>query len=110
MLIPVADVASALRSVKPFPDQQIVVTAITGPPMPYGVKWLSPPITDTGPWPYVAHSCTASDGSDADPAVRINQWVQSFGDNGIFLPICTDNYGSALDRLAALLSVASPTN
>jgi hypothetical protein len=109
-LIPVADVASAVRSVKPFPDQQIVVTAIAGPPTPYTVNWSNPPITDTGPWPYIAHSCTASDASAADPAVRINQWVQSFGDNGIFLPICTDNYAPALDRLAALLSVASPTN
>ena len=51
MLTPVADVASALRSVKPFPDQQIVVTAITGPPTPYTVagRIRPSPIRGRGP-------------------------------------------------------------
>jgi hypothetical protein len=104
MLIPVADVATAIRSVKPFPDQQIVVTAIAGLPTPYTVKWHSAPLSDTGLWPVMSHSCTGSDGTFADPAVRINQWVQAFGDNGVLLPICNNNYGPALDRLAALLN------
>ena len=39
LLTPVASFVAQLRSLKPFPDQQIVVAAIAGPPVPYGVKW-----------------------------------------------------------------------
>ncbi len=45
LLIPVASFVAQLRSLKPFPDQQIVVTAIAGPPVPYGVKWRAPRTT-----------------------------------------------------------------
>jgi hypothetical protein len=51
----------------------------------------------------MAHSCTASDGSIADPAVRIGAWVQSFGANGLFQPICVDSFASTFDRIAQLL-------
>jgi hypothetical protein len=107
MLIPVADISGAIRSVKPFPDQQIVVAAIAGPPTPYTIKWYPAFQTDTGPWPEMTHSCVGSDASWADPAVRITQWVQSFGENGILLSICDDNYGPSLDRLATLLPPTS---
>jgi hypothetical protein len=58
VLIPVAEVTQQIRSLKAFPDQQIVVTAITGPTSPYTVKWHLPSSPDTGPWPIIAHSCT----------------------------------------------------
>jgi len=102
-LIPIPEITRRIRSLKQYPDQQIVVTAIVGPPAPYTVKWFGPPFTDTGPWPMIAHSCTASDGSDADPAVRIADFVQRFGGNGILLPICSDNYSPSFDRIASLL-------
>ncbi len=51
----------------------------------------------------MSHSCTASDGSVADPAVRVGAWVQSFGANGLLLPICSDNFAPAFDRIAQLL-------
>jgi hypothetical protein len=102
-LIPIPELTRRIRALKQFPDQQIVVTAIVGPPSPYVVKWFGPPFNDTGPWPMIGHSCTAADGSDADPAVRIADWVQRFGDNGILLPICSDNYGPSIDRIAGLL-------
>jgi hypothetical protein len=103
MLTSVADVVRALRSVKRFPDQQIVVTAIAGPPVPYTVKWHSPVSADTGPWPGIAHSCTASDASWADPAVRISDWVSAFGANALFLPICATDFAPAAQRLAEIL-------
>jgi len=111
MLIPVGDVVAALRTVKPFPDQQIVVAAIAGPPAPYTVRWHAPYVgTDTGPWPHMTHSCNGTDGSFADPSVRIAQWAGSYGDNGIFLSICDTNWAPSLDRIAALLSPsAMPT-
>jgi len=111
MLIPVGDVVAALRTVKPFPDQQIVVAAIAGPPAPYTVHWHAPYVgTDTGPWPHMTHSCNGTDGSFADPSVRIAQWAGSYSDNGIFLSICDTNWAPSLDRIAALLSPsAMPT-
>ena len=59
---------------------------------------------DTGPWPIIAHSCTGSDASFADPAIRIADFVHRFGANGMLLPICSDNWGSAFDRLASVLN------
>jgi hypothetical protein len=106
MLIPVADVVAQIRSLKRFPDDQIVVTAIAGPPAPYTVKWRTPPTRDTGPWPEMSHSCTATDGSVADPAVRIAQWVRGFGPNGRILSACDASLAPATQRLAELLNAA----
>jgi len=106
MLTPVSTIVSQLRALKAFPDQQIVVSAIAGPATPYQVVWRKSPITDTGPWPNVGHSCVGADGTFADPAIRIAQWVQSFGSNGLFLPVCSDNFGPSLDRMASLLNAA----
>jgi hypothetical protein len=107
MLTPVSTIVSQLRALKPFPDQQILVAAIAGPPTPYTVGWSNPPgVTDTGPWPNVEPSCIGSDGSFANPAVRIARWVEAFGDNGLLLPVCSDNFGPSLDRMASLLNAA----
>jgi len=111
MLVPVVDFVAQLRSVKRFPDQQIVVSAITGPTTPYTVMWRNSPVTAMGPWPVMSHSCiSAADGTFADPAVRITEFVRAFGANGTLLSICDTNYGPVLDRIASLLSPsAMPT-
>ena len=65
-----------------------MVAAIAGPQEPYVVRWRTPSTTDTScgavscPWPQIAHSCMAADGSLADPAVRIAELVGNFGVNG----------------------------
>ena len=109
LLAPVAGFVAQLRSRKPLPNQQIVVTAIAGPSVPYGVKWQAPRANDTGPWPVMSHSCTASDGTFADPAVRVGAWVQSFGANGLLQPICSDDYAPSFDRIAQLLNTPGGT-
>jgi hypothetical protein len=103
VLIPVAQVTDQIRSLKAFPDQQIVVTAVMGPTSPYTVKWFGPAAPDTGPWPIMAHSCTGSDGTFADPPIRIADFVHRFGDNGLVLPVCSNNWAPSLDRIASLL-------
>ena len=108
MLIPVSTIVAQLRALKPFPDQQIVVSAIAGPTTPYTVVWKNPSTADTGPWPVIGHSCTAADGSFGDPAVRIAQFVQTFGANGLLMPVCETNYGPSLDRMAQLLNQVMP--
>ena len=52
----------------------------------------------------MGHSCTASDGSFGDPGVRTAELVQAFGDHGLVLPICSDNYGPSLDRAASMIN------
>ena len=109
LLTPVATFVAQLRSLKRFPDQQIVVAAIGGPPVPYVVKWRAPSTQDTGPWPVMTHSCTAFDGAIADPAVRIAAWAQSFGANGLFQSICVDIFAGSFDRIGQLLSTLGAT-
>jgi len=105
MLIPIASLVAQLRALKPFPDQQIIVAALAGPREPYEVHWLVRS-GETAPRPHVAHSCTAPDLSWADPAVRIADWVNAFGANGLFLSACDTSFAPSLDRLAQLLSQA----
>jgi hypothetical protein len=108
-LLGVMDTAQRIKSLKADPSQ-VLVAAITGPAMPYTVGWKAPSTTDTScgaascPWPQIAHSCTASDGSFADPSVRIVEFVNQFGANGLVLPICSDNFGPSLDRIAMLIN------
>jgi hypothetical protein len=103
MLTPVRTIVDQLRSLKQFPDQQIAVATIAGPPTPYTVKWHAPYFADTGPWPEVAQSCTASDASWADPAVRLTQWAAAFGNNGVSVSVCNTDYAVSFQRLAEIL-------
>jgi hypothetical protein len=110
MLTPVATLASQLRALKRYPDQQILVAAITGPSAPYTVGWKPAGTPDPGgPWPVVANSCASpTDGNFADPAVRINQWANSFGANSKVLSVCDTSYAPALDSLAEKINEALP--
>jgi hypothetical protein len=105
MLTPVVTIKDQLRTLKPYPDQQILVGAITGPASPYFVHWS---VRGSGPMPSVSPACIATDASSAAPAVRITQWVESFGENGVLMSACGDNFGPAFDRVAQLLDVAVP--
>ena len=96
-----------LRTLKPYPDEQILVGAITGPASPYFVHWTTT-VRGSGPMPSVSPACIASDASSAAPAVRITQWVDSFGENGVLMSACGDNFGPAFDRVAHLLNMAVP--
>jgi hypothetical protein len=106
MLTPVATFVSQLRALKANPDKQILVAAIAGPTSPYTVNWKAPSLADTGPWPVIAHSCTASDGSFGDPGVRIADWVSAFGAAGSAENVCSPSYGPILDTLARRLRQA----
>jgi len=100
-LIPAAEFAARIKALKTAPASEIMVAAITGPATPYTVRWKTAPAADSGPWPEIMHSCTAPDGSFADPAVRITDGVAAFGANGAVYPICDTNFGPSLQQLAA---------
>ncbi|HEY5089074.1 MAG TPA: hypothetical protein VIK30_03850, partial [Polyangia bacterium] len=100
-LIPVSQFIANVKSLKPDPDHQIFVAAITGPTTPYTVQWVPQNITPPESWPALEHSCGATpDGSFADPAVRITQFVNGFH-NGVVTSICDDSYAPAMSGIAA---------
>ncbi len=107
MLIPVAEFVARIKALKTAPSSEILVAALAGPSTPYTVTWKSPSTSDTScgasscPWPIIAHSCMAADGSFADPSIRVNEWVAAFGANGITSSICDANFGPALQQIAA---------
>jgi hypothetical protein len=106
MLTPVATFVSQLRALKAFPDDQILIGVIAAPSTSYTVTWKNPSIADTGPWPVIAHSCTASDGSFGDPAVRLAAFATSFGTNGVTQSICVGSYAPIFSTLAAAVGRA----
>ncbi|HZL17090.1 MAG TPA: hypothetical protein VFG23_05030 [Polyangia bacterium] len=117
-LTPVSQLISGIKALKADPDNQIVVGTISAPATPYTVAWV-PEIggQNTQPgelWPEVEHSCgppgggdvnpeatqLTTDGSFGDPSVRIAQWVNAFGSNGVVTSICDANYSSAFQTIA----------
>jgi len=98
-----ADTAARVKAIKNDP-QRLLVAAITGPKTPYQVHWRAPSSADTScgaascPWPEITHSCTAASGAFADPAVRIAEFIQSFGSDGFLLSIC-DDFGPTMRRV-----------
>jgi hypothetical protein len=99
MLIPVATVATQLRSLKSSSRQQIMIAAITGPATPYTVRWVDRPGDNLGPRPHITASCTATDAGSAAPAVRVNQLLRHFPGTGFTIPACADDYAPTLDAL-----------
>jgi hypothetical protein len=108
MLTPVATFVQQLQALKPDPSM-VMVAAIAGPTTPYEIHWKTPSIADPdGAWPAIANACAGADGSLADPAVRINQWVNAFGANGEAFSVCSDNFAPALQSIAEHLTQRLP--
>jgi hypothetical protein len=102
-----AETAAQIRALKRDPAGQILMAAITGPKGPYQVRWKAPRGgVAEGPWPEIAPSCMARDGSYADPSVRVTELVQQFGGNGLLLSICDAEFEPALNVIADKIEVA----
>ena len=119
---PVQNFIDDIKRLKPDPDNQILVAAITAPVAPYTVAWI-PEMNgqNTQPgelWPQVLHSCgakgdptvnpengasaNATDGSFGDPGVRITQFVDSFPDS-VLASICDPDYSQSMTAIATKL-------
>ena len=102
----VADFTTYIKSLKASPND-IFVAAIAGPPTPYRVIPASNAAAMGETDPIVDHSCTQApagvDAEFADPAVRIKQWVDTFGANGAFYPICADSLTPAMVGIASAI-------
>jgi hypothetical protein len=108
-LIPVSKFVSDIKLLKKDPANQILVAAVTGPtgdPLPstapYTVQWVAGKGQNKDEsWPELEHSCgPTGDGSFADPAVRITQFVQAFGANGVLASICDNTYQTSMSAIA----------
>ena len=115
----VSSFVTGIKALKADPDHQILVGAIVAPAAPYTVAWVPESggqNTQPGElWPQVEHSCgpaggddvnprstqPTTDGSFGDPAVRITQWVQGFGANGVLASICDGSYASTFSAIAS---------
>ena len=98
-LVRVADEVNFLKSLKTDPNQ-IFVAAITGPVTPYSIG----PDPTQGGAQGVVHSCMQGGGEYADPAVRIQQWVEAFGSHGLAETICANTFAPSLMAIATELS------
>ena len=115
LLTPVSQFVAEIKALK-ADASRITVGALVAPAAPYTVEWLPSTGGDIKNeiWPSVEHSCgpqsdpnvnplatdVTTDGSFGDPAVRITQWVQAFGDNGLLGSIC-DDYGLTMGSMAS---------
>jgi len=106
----VAEFSTYVKMFKSNVDD-VLVAAIAGPPVDARGDSLYRVISQANPAamneidPIVDHSCVqqTSAGADpeyADPAVRIKQWVDTFGPNGIFYPICANDFRTAMVTIA----------
>jgi hypothetical protein len=108
-LISTKNTADRIKALKPDPSM-VAVASISAPADPYVVTWKAPTTTDSTcgvascPWPVIAHSCTATNGTFGDPGVREAQLVEEFGANGLVLPICSDNYAPSLQRIGDMIN------
>jgi hypothetical protein len=100
MLTPVATLVSQIRALKPFPSQQIVVSAIVGPSTPYQIEWQTPRPPDIAPRAHMSPSCVAADASVGLPAIRTGAFVDAFGGSGVRSSICDDSFAPALQEIA----------
>jgi hypothetical protein len=109
-LTPVAKFVADIKALKPDPDNQILVSAIVGPPIPYAVEWAASAASGGAAWPRVAPSCGTEDadgnGAFGEPGVRIAQFALSFP-NSVLSSICDANYAQSFiafdTRLADLI-------
>jgi len=98
--------SDAIKGVKANPDD-VLVAAIAGPTADadgnslYRVFAQDNPAAGDENDPVVDHSCvqmtTDSNKPEyADPGVRIKAWTENFGNNGVFYPICANDFSAAM--------------
>jgi hypothetical protein len=103
-LLRISDVVTALKRLKADPSK-IFVAAIASPKDPYKVN-IGPSQVKGDPsmWPYVEHSCQQVEPNNSvtygDPAVRIKQWTDGFGGNGVFESLCAPTLNTVLQSIA----------
>ena len=117
LLTPVSQFVSEVKALKPDPDHQILVAAITAPASPYTVAWVPArggQNTQPGElWPQMELSCgpaggedtnpkatmNPTDGDSGEPGVRISAFVNGFS-NSVLASVCDPSYASSMQAIA----------
>jgi hypothetical protein len=98
-LIRISELVEFFKTLKAN-SNDVMVAAVAGPPTPYSV--VVEPLPGGGAnspaVPQVAPSCESANGNAA-PAVRIQEFVNAFGNNGTFLSICADDFTPVMTRI-----------
>src|SRR5262249_33770106 len=96
-LVPIQFYIDYSKRVKPVPNH-IIGAAIVANVDPFSVV-----IDQQTGFPSLAHSCSSSNGTFGDPAVRIKQVIDSFGALGTITSICQNSYADAFGVIANLI-------
>jgi hypothetical protein len=95
------DEIAFLKSLKSDPNK-ILVSAVAGPATPYGIELIPQSGLPDELEANIQHSCAIpATGEYGDPSVRLKQWLDAFGVNGVFQSICADSFAPALQVIAA---------
>jgi hypothetical protein len=95
----------AIRAVKANPAD-VIVAAIAGPSTPVATELRIPPGQTTG-IPALTHSCNYDGAMGlevADPAVRIQQFLDGFPNRSTFATVCQQDQSDALAGIAQLIT------
>ena len=93
-----------LKGLKEDPTT-VLVAALAGPATPYIVAPTTTMLVSGGSdiQPSIGHSCTQNSGEYADPGVRIKNWLDAFGANGVFEHICANDFAPAMTAIATAI-------
>jgi len=86
--------------IRKFDPHKVFVAIMAGPPMPYVIHARTAQTAGgTEQAPEVGHSCVASDGTYADPAVRLSALGLALGNRAIFESVCADDFSAPIERI-----------
>lgn len=100
----VADVTAAIRRIKPFPDEQIIVAAIIGPQDPFVIRNKTPTQLEVAAAcsyqkPNCTPTATETCQQNAAPSVRLNAFVNNFTKQ-YQTTICKDDLADSIREVA----------
>jgi hypothetical protein len=95
-LIPVEDITAFVKDLKQNFPRRITVAAITGIPSGASASYA---FLNADQGLEVKPICTSESHGVAAPSLRISQFVNSFGAQGLLESICADDYAPALERI-----------
>jgi len=101
-LIAVDPLVAGFEALKAESKAPVVVAAITGPSEPVSTSLTAAGNPELGP------SCSSTNGNAA-PAVRLNQFVAGFGDHGLSISICEDDFAPAMKKIGEFIRSAVAT-
>jgi hypothetical protein len=107
-LIHIGDVVTFLKTLKPNPTQ-LVVASITGPNTPYVTQVGQQRQAGMPDYVEIAPSCQIVGNEGAAPAVRLHQFTNAFGDNGLIRSICVDDFADVMKDIAIHIGKAAPS-